>query len=42
MKFISVPVVFDWWASLRSLPPKLAIVAFVVTDMVVIVLLEDL
>lgn len=34
LKFISVPVTFDWWASFNSLPPKEAILAFVVTDMV--------
>jgi len=33
LKFISVPVTLDWWESFKSLPPKLAIVAFVVTDM---------
>lgn len=35
LKFISVPVTFDWCASFSSLPPKEAIVAFVVIDMIV-------
>lgn len=34
MNFISVPTVFDWWANFSSLPPKLAMVALVVTDMI--------
>lgn len=33
LKFISVPVTFDWCESFKSLPPKLAMVALVVTDM---------
>ena len=34
LKFISQFVVFAWWESFSSLPPQLAIVAFVVIDMV--------
>ena len=34
LKFISHLVVDALWASLKSLPPKLAIVALVVTDIV--------
>jgi len=36
LKFISVPVTLDWWDNLRSLPPKEAMVAFVVTDMTLV------
>jgi len=38
LKFMSVPVTLDEWESFKSLPPKLAIVAFVVTDMLYMLL----
>lgn len=34
---ISHPRVLDWWVSFKTLPPKEAIVALVVTDILMIV-----
>lgn len=34
LRFMGVPVVEDWWVSLRMRPPKLAMVEFVVNGIV--------